>query len=304
MTTQTDPINQLSASCDPFRETDWRWVRACQLVDQDRRVRHLGDNYIRRACRYLRLQRAGDDYTIQLHLRDVSTARDINSRGDGRIRWAIEARLLAGESDDAIASKCGTDAATIDMYEHLFFSVRDRLDQSDYIVHHVMSPAVQSGLAEHDSEALWKMFGYFAGVKVLDLIMYQFGPRGGAERPADQYLADHSGRTMARKAALAAQLVPINGFTAGDILNVYVRFLELEQKAHSSGQSRSLFAKNVEAMLQQLPFTTGSRAAEELGSHRVLQLDDHGAELSGSELLLAHAGGDVGLPDEPVFVVP
>ncbi len=51
-----------------------------------------------------------------------------------KLRWTIEARILARQTNDEIAQSCGCMPEMIEYYEALFFNVRARLDSPDFIM--------------------------------------------------------------------------------------------------------------------------------------------------------------------------
>ncbi len=53
---------------------------------------------------------------------------------DLRLKFEIEARILAGQSDDEIAAKTGCSPETVYWFEALHFCARDRLEYPGYVV--------------------------------------------------------------------------------------------------------------------------------------------------------------------------
>jgi hypothetical protein len=68
----------------------------------------------------------------------LSAARSLRFQGDPPQRLELEARLLAGETFDAIAEKCGVPADVGAAYEAVFFNVSERLQATDYILSQVI----------------------------------------------------------------------------------------------------------------------------------------------------------------------
>jgi hypothetical protein len=77
------------------------------------------------------------------------------------LRWAVEARLLAGENSESIARKCRTTVEVIDWYEKLFFSVRDSLACSSWVMCVVLAGKMYT-LTEPNVETLWRFYGHWA----------------------------------------------------------------------------------------------------------------------------------------------
>jgi hypothetical protein len=92
-------------------------------------------------------------------------------QGDGQLRWELEARLLAGQTDEDIAAATAVRAAVVAAYERHFFAVRQCLAARDYILGCVVGAAPLRGFEEGDLRPLWAYFGYAAGPKMLELVM-------------------------------------------------------------------------------------------------------------------------------------
>jgi hypothetical protein len=93
-------------------------------------------------------------------------------------RWELEARLLAGESSDAIAQKCHTTPDTVEAYHQLFYCVRPALDAPIRVYTRILPAKVHTGLSEDDAELLLKVYGYNRGPVFLDAMIdyYQAPP--------------------------------------------------------------------------------------------------------------------------------
>jgi hypothetical protein len=85
-------------------------------------------------------------------------------------RWEVEARLLAGQTDNEIALSTGLPPAVVAAFERFFFDVRDRLAAGDYILFGVIGYDVVGGFREGDLRTLWAYFAYSAGPKFFELV--------------------------------------------------------------------------------------------------------------------------------------
>ena len=108
---------------DPFLPLDFRWSAARACVEQGRPPAACDDPWVREAVRFLaeRGDRPGPGDLARLAERmpAVSQAFDLHKADPPHLRWAVEARLLAGESFDAIAHKCALLPGAVEMYERL-----------------------------------------------------------------------------------------------------------------------------------------------------------------------------------------
>jgi hypothetical protein len=136
---------------------DWRWQRV-ELAHPwriPRRLRTPDDRWVQRARRfYATLQRNQEDWRGLLHSRGHQQRADLleayRIRHDlgiePAVRWEIEARILAGQDDDAIARHGLASPAAVAAYEALFFDVRYRLDPpNDWVVFSTVGPDLHTG---------------------------------------------------------------------------------------------------------------------------------------------------------------
>jgi hypothetical protein len=112
---------------DPFSSPAWPWIVAQQLQDSQFRIstvrQHCGE-WIARAVEHLRTQ--------QHNHPEISAARELVEAGT-RERDELEARLLAGHSDQQISERMDLLEPVVAAYASLFFAVRGRLNASGWI---------------------------------------------------------------------------------------------------------------------------------------------------------------------------
>jgi hypothetical protein len=86
-------------------------------------------------------------------------------------RWEVEARILAGQTDDEVAFATGLPPAVVAAFEEHFFNVRDHLAAGDYILFGVIDYDPLGAFREGDLRTLWGYFGYAAGPRFLELVL-------------------------------------------------------------------------------------------------------------------------------------
>src|SRR3954447_15768391 len=102
---------------NPCRTPDWRWRRACRLVDDNRRLLPRRDDaQTIEAARYLRdsrrcrTERQADRMADARH--DVHAALQIHEVGGPR-RLEIQARLLARQTPEEVAERVSLPVSVI-----------------------------------------------------------------------------------------------------------------------------------------------------------------------------------------------
>ena len=173
MTPQASHRSLIWASWDPCRPVDWRWRSALEIAQSDHDIlTDLDPPEVAVAVEYLQASTPrGDNRQWECNgarWADLDAACQL-AQTDGPQLWETQSRILAGQDDRTIAAHVGLAPATIDVYERMFFSVRNSLDARDWILLQAIgwSPADPSRtptLAE-----VWRGVGYNGGERVLDL---------------------------------------------------------------------------------------------------------------------------------------
>lgn len=287
----------------PRRAPHWRWLRAVQIDAGGRRAsRKLdggeGFSWIRRASRLKRhYDKAGNRheaiYALLERDPDLFWAHNIWIEDRAPTRWAIEARVLAGQTDEQIAHKAATTTEVISAYINVFFDVRHLLDRDDYILNVVLSDAVTRGVQERHYDLLWKMLGYRGGPYVLEAAINRFIK---TEAPKDEngvsnFFHEFAINTMKYKAAIAALTVQANTHTQMQLIDSFVKYSEIEKNSENAGKAHTAIVQNIGEMLSSLPFRVGTKA--NAADIKMVGYDDKAAELSSAEMMVVNSGGDL-----------
>ena len=190
------------------------------------------------------------------------------------MKYAIEAYLLARSESWQIAQHTGFTESAIDAYEAVFFNVRPKIEQKGYIVHKVLGPAVQQGLADREYDLLWKMYGYFLGPHVLAAIETRFSSPLWCDSPdgVGDAIQDDAISTLKLRAAIAAKTVPVNGGTQMALLEQFTKFVEVERNTDSAGKAQSAIMGHIGAMMTALPFDIGGEDANSYFDRSAVEL--------------------------------
>lgn len=290
---------------NPFRPPDWRWQRAKLLAQAKKRSRSDSDDaFTKTVKRYLyvksKCKEDLDFMELETKFPGVFWAEQIYSNQAHDTRWAVEARLLAGERLEAIADKVATTPETILWYERIFFNVAPHLRKPDYIACVVMGRSIHAGLHERDYDLLWKMFGYAYGPIFLDTVIMPFIGPVHVTSP-DQVEAaweDLYVGTLSKKAAISAMTVP-TAYNQVNIMQLYNELKRLEKDIGGGPAAVASISNNVYAALAQLPFHSGTRGHETTIEGRTLldvpglpYYDDQSAELRANEMVNVALGRD------------
>jgi len=286
---------------NPLRAPHWRWLRAIQIDAGGRRASRKLDGeegffWIRRAVRLKRhFERAAGRtealYGLLERDPDLFWAHAIWSKDKAPTRWAIEARVLAGQSDEEIAYRAATTPAIVNAYINTFFDVRSVLDRDDYVLHVVLSDAVARGVQERQYDLLWKLLAYRGGAHVLDATMNRFTK---TEAPKDAnavsgFFQEFAINTMKYKAAIAALTVQANTHTQMQLIDSFVKYVEIEKNSENAGKAQTTIVQNIGEMLTALPFRVGTKQDSE--KVKMVPFDNNAAELKSDEMMLIAAGG-------------
>jgi hypothetical protein len=296
---------------NPCRPPDWRWLRSVGIADENQQRpsrRRDGDEnmlLIRRAASFRRefLQAAqSPDPLAQFSLvekyPELSWAHQLYTNGNQiQSRYAVEARILGKQNDREIAFSIGSTEGVVKVYENLFFSVRERLENSDYIFQVVIGKELHGSLSTLDYGLLWKLFAYLGGPHVLEAIMRRVANPSWVSRSQEvlSFFHDTAVGTMKQRASIAAATIPVNSHTNLPILEAFVRYVEVERTTDGVGQAENQMLGNLAEMLSSLPISIGTHQ-NAIASRGSTVFDTSAVELRGDELMALSSGGV--LPDQ------
>jgi hypothetical protein len=248
---------------DPRRQPTWRYERVQKLIT-DRKPVHAqrDDKYIRK-LRKMYIERnnysASDiaEYDSRAYLaakyKELWLADRIFSSGrSDRTRFGVEAMLLARMSDEAIAEQSGVTPETVSVYEKLFFNVRDRLDNKNYIASEVLGNAFMAGLSNKSMELTAKYFGYFGGPLILELILDAFD--GSIEAPTESrdmgdWLSRQYKLRLGTQSVVASTFFDPTNYNVRTLFESYHNILSLQQRDLSSQGDDNIINKALQTFL-------------------------------------------------------
>lgn len=285
------------------RAPHWRWLRALQADTSGPRANARidgpdGYKWIRRALKLKRNHAKAVGNPAKLYMlseQDPALFWAHNMWTEDKIptKWAIEAHVLADEPVEEIAQRIGADPSVVEAYEAVFFDVRSRLANREYIINVVMKDAVTRGLTERNYDLLWKLFGYQCGSVVLDAMINRMTVLHKPTKAEDlsSFFNDAAIGIIKQKATIAALTVPVNSHTQMLLIDSFVKYTEIERTTDNASRAQATIIENVNAMLGALPFRVGTKLESE--QSKMLPYDNNAAELRGEEMLTIVAGGVV-----------
>ena len=232
------PLFEAQQTC-PWRRPDWRWLRARQWIESGRarefaptveRDGQTGSRWIRRAAEFLqRWEHASERPRLAEAEPAIYWALKIHE-DNSLPRWAIEAYLLARETDLEIGFQVGLPAEVVEAYEALFYCVREKLQHSGYVMHVAIGDAIHQGLGEADVDLLWRWAGYAKGPYAVDMLV-SLASRSDQDRPDSPGAVRSAWKqtaydVTAMKACLAAVSMPYLGPAALPVLRLLPRILD------------------------------------------------------------------------------
>jgi hypothetical protein len=183
---------------NPLRPLDWRAERAMQLASNGRTMkpRRFDDRFVRTygLCLLNVLEGRGDWEERQPADGDrgaVHRAHLLHFHRERELRDILQARLLTGESFADIATRLGSDPATIEFYGALFFDVRDRLQNRNWIALTALRPdrianfGSGEAISADERAYLYRWTAYSGGPLALDALIGSIGGGAMPEGAAD-----------------------------------------------------------------------------------------------------------------------
>jgi hypothetical protein len=174
------PRVHLPDAHDPCKNPGWRWQRCGYLLDHGRQPLRQDDDAAREAWLFRRALESrhtdADRAQLAKDYPGLAEAHGVYT-GEPLKRFELEARLLGGDSDEAIAAKCAISASCVEAYHATFYEVRPHLHADTYVVTVLIGSKAHHGLTSADHEPLLTLFGYaYGGVGVDTLLDFLTNP--------------------------------------------------------------------------------------------------------------------------------
>lgn len=311
---------------DPGAEPDWRHQRILEIIHRHPspgRCSRYDDKWVKKARSFILVYLQKDQKRISLRkllltCPEMYYAYLIHERAatgnaaDVNVMLLMQARIISGQSNEEIAKEVGTHPGVVEWYSKLFFDVRDRLNQKDWIISRVLVPAlVRSPVADEDAEGpispvetfsknfldgSLKYFGYFGGGEVINTIL------GGqrrevSENATDEFLDTFFRRQLKVKTIQAISRLPVNRYNINTLLETYMELIKLE-KAAGGTADESAYTDVMTSLLGNVRFKRGEDARQMIEQTPLKDYYDKEFDLSYEEQQILLNGGKLNLPEE------
>ena len=149
------------------QKPSWRWIRARRLADNDLTPRNSRDDkHVRRAFRFVKRLRRRDIKAEERLASDypkIYEAFQIYDDTQSGVRWVFEASVMANEPVETMAAYLNADPKVLEVYETLFFDVRDALKSPGCMISNLLMPFTTNNCSPRDPDVFWKAIAYFGG---------------------------------------------------------------------------------------------------------------------------------------------
>lgn len=266
---------------------------------QVRRDGRSGAKWIRNAAQYIMRYREAETAYAKAALADkypdMFWAHHIFLQDAHPTKYAIEAYLLARETNAQVGFRCNADPSIVRAYEAVFFNIRHKLRHPAYVINVVLGSAVHRGITDRQYDLMWKLYAYMGGPYVLDMMIQKLPAPAWApdSNAVPSFWQDVAVASMRMKAAQSSVAVPVNNQNHLAILDLYNKYVEIERTTESQGQAKEAVLENIQAMMRGLPYSVAGQGSREQERQHPLFLRSSGAELRYQETMLAAAGVDM-----------
>lgn len=148
------------------------------------------------------------------------------------MQYMYEASVMADRPVSDLSEFLAVPKNVLELYETLFFDVRDRLKATGWIMANVLAPLTTHEITPYDPDAFWKGLAYFGGWDVLQVAWSM----GSTTASAMAFFNEDIRAKKMLGAAAALHSTKINNFNAVEFVRLHV-----EQQQHDAqfGQSQA-----------------------------------------------------------------
>lgn len=301
----------------PLRLIDWRFQKAIDLLLKQGHPRcgeapDLWKEFWRFLRELLACRDAASRRRLMRKWPKFWFAMELYCERTSGLHALIEARLLAGESPNAIGGRLGFSAAVIETFARLFFDVEDRLASVDLIRTVIFQRPDQSHGGEADRELSLRAIGYFGGPVLLDRVLST--PHQAHSETDSRPLEDIAGQLeslfQARVITGTGNLERLDEDALKRWTGLLSELQSVRQVAGDASPGEEAYLKNIQALMDAIPWQLATKqevpeefkkfehSAMELRAHEQLAIarGGEGPDPKTMNLRLLPAGSEVPKP--------
>lgn len=208
--------NQIDIETDPSIQR--AILLYVNLPEQNRLTQNKFINYIKSVPKELRISyRIYDSGNLETE--------------HGLLKSALESYLLTAVPLKYIDTKLSLPGGTAAIYHDLFFSVRDKLTNSVWILDRIFGTSLLTGVPIDKYYNLWKFYAYFGGIDILEKII-SLSPQTPAEGVSiDKFIEEEVKQILLFKAALFARSLQVDEESTRTIFASLVKIFEIQSQS-------------------------------------------------------------------------
>ena len=268
---------------DPRKDPAWRWLRCGYLLDHGRQPLSRDDDATREAWLFRRAMdrcRAEEDREwLARNFPALADAHRLFTTDEPLHRATLEARLLAGETDDVIAARCGLTPAGVTWYHAVFYEVRPHLQASSYIATVVLAGKPYKGIARDDHEAILKSLASELGGQMVDEVLDCLRDPPVVPASLDRVPLPELRRLsnkLRTKALILVTTTPASAAHPATWIGLQQRFAEAGRAARERGDDAATVLGSIRAVLDVVGTLGSGDVARQVVSRHTDSLDGAG----------------------------
>jgi hypothetical protein len=282
---------------NPFPPPDWRYQLAKAYVAEGvLPSAHRDDADTWEVFRFLRAkdvfqQPQQQVQNVRLKYPDLACAYDMYRGKQKSVRPMLEAYVLSRKDSLAIATDFRVNQETIEWFKKAFYDVDRYLEHPQRVLTQLIGILDEAGCKTLDETGLFKLTSYLGGHGALDKLLYDVRESSkvlGIEG-VGEWLAQQTQIMLQMKQLLAA-----NNLKLGDSKQQLQLLGLMRQggtdKSQSGDAPQTGLLRHVNAMLTEIPWTSGTESEKVYANTTIGEYDRLAAELRDEELLLVAAG--------------
>ena len=285
-------------AANPFVPVDRRYriVKKCHQAG-GRPLNSKDDEATWQLFQFVRRRQAacntGDQDRLRKDYPDLSIAFDIRFGRARQLRPMIEAYIVAGAADDAIAIRLKLSKETVYWYRNAFFDIEHLRHIPHRILHEVIGLTDDEGRSTLDEHRQWKLLGYFGQIEALDELFNLGGtatklPEGGIAA----WISRRTQSIVQLKQWIAAETLDVHDPEHRKALHKS-SLQEQRRQQPSENASLNLDEQNIKELIEAIPWACGADGEALYKGTKIGEWDDSAVELRDDELLRLATGQDV-----------